>query len=236
MNVIERQRAILELLKTKEFLTVEELVDCIGASKATIRRDLKQLELEQGSLKRFRGGAALDTRFNEDSAFRLDEKLLEFRDEKRIIGEKAAALISDGDFLFLDSGSTVHFMIDYITAKDISVVTNGIENVIKLLEKGIQTYILEGYVQPGSKSVQGHDTVSKIHKLNFDKAFLGTRGIDTQIGFSTTNSYDGLLKAAAIQQARKTYVLGDSSKFGIRKFYTFAGFDEVELVTDRRML
>ncbi|MDN2639834.1 DeoR/GlpR family DNA-binding transcription regulator [Enterococcus avium] len=233
MNVIERKKRILELLENNEYLSVEELVEKIGASKATIRRDIRFLDEKEHLVTRFRGGVTLnETPRKEDPAFIIEERMVQNRDSKIEIGKMAAELIEDGDSIFIDAGSTTYHMIEFITAKDIKVVTNGILNILPLIDKGIETYILDGYVKMKSKSVQGTDAVSKIDKFNFDKAFLGTRGVDKEKGYTSTDSYDGLLKSATINRADKTYVLADESKLDVKEFYTFAKYDEVTLVTN----
>ena len=153
-------------------------------------------------------------------------------EDKIIIAKKAASLIQDNDVIFIDSGSTCFYMIDYIKAKEITVVTNGIMHIQKLMAKGINTYILGGYAKPEKNLIMGEDMVNKISVMNFDKAFLGTMGIDARSGFTTMMLEDGEVKKAVIKSSDKCYILADKSKFNVRKFYTYGDFTEATIITN----
>ena len=84
--------------------------------------------------------------------------------------------------IFIDSGSTCYYVIDFIKAENITVVTNGIAHIQKLMAKGINTYILGGYAKPDQNLIIGEDTEKKVSNMNFDVAFLGTMGIDKEAG------------------------------------------------------
>src|SRR5512135_3915950 len=53
---IERRMEIVKIINMHKSVTVAEIVDWIGASPATVRRDLSWLD-EQGLIKRTHGGA-----------------------------------------------------------------------------------------------------------------------------------------------------------------------------------
>lgn len=234
MILIDRWIEISEYLKEKKYASVEELMEKFQLSRSTLRRTLIAME-EKNLLKRVRGGAEIIEDTN--SVISLDfQSIFNTKKEEKIkIAEKAAQLIEDNDVIFIDSGSTCFYMIDYIEAKDITVVTNGIMHIQKLMSKGINTYILGGYAKPEQNLIMGEDIVKKISVMNFDKAFLGTMGIDARSGFTTMMLEDGEVKKAVIKSSDLCYILADTSKFNVRKFYTYGDFSQATIITDSKV-
>ena len=232
MVLIDRWIEILEYLKVKKFATVEEMMEKFKISRSTLRRDLIAME-DRGHIKRTRGGAELVEKIKDNTEWvNLAEIFKDKKKEKNKIAKKASELIKDNDVIFIDSGSTCYYMIDYITAKNITVVTNGILHIQKLMAKGINTYILGGYAKPDQNLIIGEDIVSKIKVMNFDIAFLGTMGIDSKSGFTTELLNDGEVKRAVINSSDRCFVLADTSKFNVRRFYTYGEFQEATVITD----
>ena len=232
MVLIDRWIEILEYLKVKKFATVEEMMEKFKISRSTLRRDLIAME-DRGHIKRTRGGAELVEKIKDNTEWvNLAEIFKDKKKEKNKIAKKASELIKDNDVIFIDSGSICYYMIDYITAKNITVVTNGILHIQKLMAKGINTYILGGYAKPDQNLIIGEDIVSKIKVMNFDIAFLGTMGIDSKSGFTTELLNDGEVKRAVINSSDRCFVLADTSKFNVRRFYTYGEFQEATVITD----
>lgn len=235
MAMSDRWVAIMSYLKEHEEVTVEELMEAFNASRSTVRRDLIAME-KQGLLQRTRGGAKLFMKQTMGSyGYTLDGLLEAHKAEKELIAKKAASLVQEGDIIFLDSGTTCYYIIDYITAKDVTVVTNGIMHINKLMSRGIRTYILNGYAVPENNLIIAEDTYEKVERMNFSIAFIGSMGIHASGGYTTTTSIDGKLKAAVIKAAEKCYVVADHSKMNKRQFYTYGYFDEAPLITDQEI-
>lgn len=234
MVLVDRWIEISEYLKGKKYASVDELMEKFQLSRSTVRRTLIAME-EKNLLKRVRGGAEIVE--NEEEALPTDfiEVFNEKKEEKIKIAQKAAALIEDNDVIFIDSGSTCYYMIDSIKAKNITVVTNGIVHIQKLMSMGINTYILGGYAKPEKNLIIGEDIVKKISSMNFDKVFLGTMGIDSRSGFTTMMLEDGEVKKAVIKSSDLCYILADTSKFNVRKFYTYGDFSQATIITDSKV-
>lgn len=234
MVLIDRWIEISEFVKEKKYASIDEIMEKFQLSRSTVRRTLIDME-EKKLLKRIRGGAEAIEEVETILPIDFQEVFNENKEEKIIIAKKAASLIQDNDVIFIDSGSTCFYMIDYIKAKDITVVTNGIMHIQKLMSKGINTYILGGYAKPEKNLIMGEDMVKKINVMNFDKAFLGTMGIDARSGFTTMMLEDGEVKKAVIKSSDKCYVLADKSKFNVRKFYTYGDFTEATIITNEEI-
>lgn len=233
MIMLDRWTKILEHVKKNKFSTVQELMDTFNISMSTVRRDLVAMD-ERNLIKRTRGGAeAIYGKSLNDSV--TSSMLIKNKEEKIKIAKKAATLINDNDFIFIDSGTTCYYIIDFIVAKNITVVTNGIMQIQKLMEKGIETYILGGYARPESNLIVGEDMEKKVSIMNFNVAFLGTLGIDSCGGFKAHALFDANFKKTVLKAAENTYVLADKSKFNVRKFYTYADIPEATVITDSKV-
>lgn len=205
----KRQNLILQELKKKDFLSLQELIDRTGCSASTVRRDLSKLQ-QLGRLQRVHGGATLNTHRNQEPI--LSEKLSTNLKEKREIGRKAAQLIEDNDCIFMDAGSSTIEMIPFIKAKDIIVVTNGLSHVEKLLHQGIKTLMIGGEVKATTFATVGASALEVLRHYCFDKAFLGMNGLDLNHGLTTPDEKEALIKERAIHQATISYILLDHSK------------------------
>ena len=234
MILVDRWIDISEYLKEKKYVSMEELMQKFQLSRSTVRRTLIAME-ERNLLKRVRGGAEVIE--DEVPLTIVDcENIFNTNKEAKIkIAKKAAQLIEDNDVIFIDYGSTCFYMIDHIESKGITVVTNGIVHIQKLMSKGINTYILGGYAKPEKNLIMGEDIINKIRVMNFDKVFLGTMGIDARSGFTTMMLEDGEVKKAVIKSSAKCYILADKSKFNVRRFYTYGEFNEATIITDSKI-
>lgn len=229
MIMLDRWSNIFDYIKQRKFVTIKEIMDNFNISLSTARRDLIAME-EKKLIKRTRGGAEA-LHIEAEALGTVEGALMENSEEKKKIARKAASLIKDEDFIFIDSGTTCYYIIDYITAKNVTVVTNGILQIQKLMEKGIKTYVLGGYAQPENNLIIGEDMEKKVSMMNFNIAFLGTLGVDPVGGFKAYALFDANFKSKVMKAAEKTYVLADKSKFNIRKFYTYASIEEATVIT-----
>lgn len=228
----ERYRLITEAVEKNQAVTVEQLVNEIGASAATIRRDLTALD-ELGKVKRIRGGAAAVEQEFLTSEDDVDTKYEKNVAEKKAIAEYAASTIQNDDFIYIDAGTTTEFLIDYI---DISVsavfVTNGIVHAKKLISKGFKTYMAGGLIRAKTEAVVGSEAVESIKKFNFTKSFIGANGIHPFHGFTTVDTDEAMLKKEAVNHSYVSYVLTDHTKFGKVTAVTFAPLEKACIVTD----
>ncbi len=204
-------------------------MELTNSSESTIRRDLSQLE-EQKFLKRIHGGAQkLQGKLQEPSMIEKSSKNLH---EKRLIAKYAAGLVEDGDCIYLDAGSTIFEIIEWLNAKDIVVVTNGLMHIPPLMNKGIATYLTGGFVKPKTNAFIGRGALASLDLYRFDKCFLGVNGIHPQFGFTTPDQEEAMVKQKAMTLSRESYVLADSSKFSEIAFAKIADIHEASIITN----
>lgn len=225
----ERYHAILDLLMQQQAVTVAELTEQLGASESTIRRDLTALH-RQGRLLKVHGGAtALSSYLSEDSDMQVKRDLNS--DEKRAIAAYAASLITDGDVVFLDAGSTTRLVASYLQPSNAFFVTNGLEHARLLVRAGFHAVMLGGEVKPATEAVVGSTVVEALKQFNFTKGFFGVNGISVKAGYTTPEWHEAAVKTQAMRNCRNCYVLADSSKFGTVATMSFAPLSDAFIIT-----
>ncbi len=225
----ERHSIIMKLLESKGIIRIQELVDILNTSESTVRRDLSYLEKKK-LLKRIHGGASLLKQKRDEPS--MLEKATKNLSAKKQIASYAASLIQDGDCIFLDAGTTTLQMIENITAKDITIVTNGIPHLEPLMEKGLTTYAVGGYVKPKTKAAVGVVAVEALKNYRFDKAFLGVNAIHLDYGYTTPDPEEAAVKRIAMDLGQKVYVLADNSKFNEVTFAKIGPLEEATIITN----
>ena len=229
MILEKRLEIILDTLKKEEAVSNKILTDKLGVSESTLRRDLSYLQ-DMGKITRVHGGAVLNNVAASEMNF-SDNQRIKIK-EKSIIGQKAVSLIRDAKFIYLDAGSTCHELIDFLSqGEDITVVTNGLMHVDKLIGKEIPTILLEGIVKPSTKVTTGVKALESISRYNFDLAFIGANGYDKK-AYYTADVNEAMVKFKAIENSTRAYVLADSSKKNIKYFATIVSRDEIKLITE----
>lgn len=226
----ERYALILQRLQERGVVKLQELIELLDASESTVRRDLADLEGRR-LVKRIHGGAALPASRSTEPG--MSEKTFKNVQEKEKIARLAAAELKGGECVYVDAGTTTLAMIAHIEAPDITVVTNGLSHVEALVSKQIRSYLLGGMMKSHTKAVIGSIALQNLDNFRFDKCFLGTNGIDPEMGYTTPDPEEALIKRRAHQLSGRTYVLADSAKFGEVSFAKLFGVEEATIVTDR---
>ena len=228
----ERHSIILNAVNSGKSVKLGELCELLDASESTIRRDLNALA-EKGLLVKVHGGAIS---INDSFIFveqNIEEKSKLFNEEKKAIARFAASLIDDGDFVFIDAGTTTEKMIDFIPDKNVTFVTNAFIHAKKLALRGFKVFIPAGEIKLATEAVVGAECVNCLQSYNFTKSFIGANGISLSKGISTPDRNEASVKAAVIKNSRTVYILADHSKFEQVTSVTFAKLGRVKIITDK---
>ncbi len=232
---IARKDKILLFLQTNQTATVKELSDLCDVSEVTIRQDLDRLE-EEGLLVRTRGGAALSDRANRELTFSTRDRLN--ADAKRRIGERAASLIVSGDSLIIDASTTALYVVRALLKRsdltDLTLITNGINTALELVNRpDITTILTGGMLRMTAISLTGSIAWDVLSKLNASKGFFGTRGISVDAGLTDVNMLEANVKKAMIERCQEVIAVADSSKFGEVSLVSYAPIERVnKWITD----
>ena len=134
--------------------------------------------------------------------------------------------------MFIDSGTTTSRLIDFIENNQATYVTNGIVHARKLVQKGLNAYLIGGKVKAATEAVVGAEGIANLKNFNFSKAFMGTNGIDVAAGFTTPDIEEAMMKEAAVKTAYMAFVLADHSKFRRVFSVTFSQLKTCCIITD----
>lgn len=226
----DRHELILDYLNRQGSSSIKELSQVVGTSESTIRRDLTILE-KNGLLTKVYGGAtALERRIRTEEPDMFKKHNLH-SEEKERIGRYAAGLVKQGDFVFIDAGTTTEAVIRYLTEKDAIYMTNGLFQAQLLVGRGFTTYVVGGLVRSITEAIVGEEATHQIHDCNFSIGFFGTNGITLDNGFTTPNIVEASFKKAALKRTLNPYILADPSKFGCVYPKTFGNIDEAQIIT-----
>ncbi|WP_099156584.1 DeoR/GlpR family DNA-binding transcription regulator [Virgibacillus ndiopensis] len=228
MLTTERHEIILQLLKEKQTITLQDIIETTSASESTIRRDLTELE-KQHKLERIHGGATLTERKLQE--FSITEKSTKNLQEKIKIANYASSIVQDGDCIYLDAGTTTLQIIPYLQDKDVVVVTNGLTHLDSLIERGITTYLTGGLIKPKTSALIGQQAVQSLQNYRFDKCFLGVNGYHIDYGYTTPDPEEAHMKQIASSLAKEVYVLADSTKHNKISFAKINDLQEAQLIT-----
>lgn len=211
---------VLEYIKTNGEMTTGEGIRLLGVSESTIRRIFIKLQKE-GEADRIFGGIKA---VSEEGRYRYKEIAVQNVAEKKEIGTAASRLVRDGEFLYLDSGTTTLEMSRALSKRlkkqevnNLTVITNSVKNV-DILAPFCDVILVGGKYSKDRKDVSGNLSESFLAQFRLDKSFLGTDGFTFSEGFTSTSVNVSLLSRKASAQAEKTYVLMDSSKIGKHSF------------------
>lgn len=216
MYTIERKEEIINFLERDGKVDVAMLSQHFGASKETIRRDLRDLE-QDGLLRRTHGGAVLAEPNKETNEYPLLVRGMQRNEEKNLICRRAAQFIQDGDTIFIDNSSTTINLIKYIN-KDIrvTVLTNSIQVLLesaKVANNNILVISLGGIFRPNNFSTYGSISVESGKSFYPSKAFLSCNGISQTKMLTDTSVYEVETKRSMIEQSSQTFILADYTKF-----------------------
>ena len=209
---------------------MKDLVDLLNASEMTVRRDLAQLAAS-GLLIRTRGGAmraGADVR-----PFQFANKTALNAHRKEYIAGLAANEILDGDVIFMDCGSTVFRLCDFVRNKPITVITNSLPIVGALLGSEVKINLVGGEIDHQRQAVHGRMAEQHISHYRANRAFIGVGGISLANGLTANSEAEASTAIAMATCADRVYLLADSSKLEQDSYLQFAPLSLFDvLITD----
>jgi DeoR/GlpR family transcriptional regulator of sugar metabolism len=207
-TINERQIAILNRVASSPKINVLELSEEFSVSQVTIRQDLKVLE-HTGMLKRFHGGAMPVS--DDDIMRRLSFNY----DVKSGIAREAASLVSNGETVLIESGSTNALLARELAKKnDVTIITNStfISRYVRSMNN-LKIILIGGDYQNESEVLVGPLTRICLKEFHVDKVFVGVDGFSPNTGFTCINLMRAEVARAMADRANKVIVVTDSSKF-----------------------
>ncbi|MDB5142381.1 MAG: DeoR/GlpR transcriptional regulator [Mucilaginibacter sp.] len=226
MNFQRRKQIILEKLNIDGEVDIKKIALELDTSEITIRRDLNQLAAD-GLLYRTHGGAMkVDPLQVPHDFINKAAKNVEAKDK---ICRAAASQINHGDIIFMDCGSTVFRLCQFIRGKKIKVITNSIPVVYELQNSLVSLNIIGGEFNAERQAVHGKIADEHIARYKATKAFLGVDGISRNGLFANSELEADITQAFAAHSA-KTYLLCDDSKIGKESYLKFGELSMINAI------
>ena len=226
-----RRLRIAEYVRQHEsgIVTIAELSQFLAVSDMTIRRDLALLE-HQSILRRVHGGAVAIQQANGEKSFKY--RTTRADPQKQIIGWLAAQLVSDGDRIILDAGTTTLQVAYNLTCKErLTVITNNIPVANELAQcADIVVILLGGIVKHNESCTVGNMVRQSLSLLSADKYFLSATNFSIRMGAMETDMAETEVKQAMLRSANETILVADSSKFDISALIQVAPLKQINRI------
>ncbi len=229
---VERLDAIRGYLYAHGFSTVQALAEAVGASLATIRRDLHVLERE-GAIDRVHGGARIAEGSSVEVAFQ--ERAKRHLSAKRAIASAAYKLLVPHASIFLDAGTTVLQLARLIRLNPmpLRIFTNGLAVAQEFLNvPNLTVAVLGGQLRSENASLVGPEAEAMLESLWFDQLFLGVSAIADDGALYSVDSAEANLNRRMLSRSAVSYILTDASKFGTTATYRVAPLSRTRIITD----
>lgn len=233
MLASQRQEAILAAIRRHGAARVADLVESLGVSDMTVRRDIGELA-RRGLVLRVHGGAVDARRAADEPGFRAKAEL--FSPEKAAIAAAAVEEISPGGAVALSAGTTTHLVARLIAEtpalRPLTVVTNSLPaaEVLHQAADPDLSVVLIGGTRTPSDALVGPVATHALETLRVDVLFLGVHGIDLRAGLTTPNLLEAETDRALVAAAGRTVVVADHSKWGVVGLARIVGLADVDLV------
>lgn len=222
-NYIEQQKSV----------SLDALCEKFKVSKNTIRRDIEEL-VKRGTVRKVYGGVTSRIANADAKLLPYEQRHTVLSQEKDDISRVAASFVSDGDVIYIDTGTTCLNMVDYLTETTCTVITNSLQILIKAVSHtNLQVISLPGTLNRITLSFVGTDLPEYLKTFNITKAFMASTGVTIENGLTNASMDEYSAKKAVIQNSNTRFLLTDHTKFGKIALMTYCSLSEIQhLITD----
>lgn len=230
----ERRQRIVEMVNERSKVLVSDLAALFDVTTATIRGDLRVLE-DEGLLERTHGGA-ISIQREDPISTTMKTRLSMHRSQKQKIARAAAKLVSDGDFLLVDSGTTAQMFVRMLADKqNLTILTNDVvlAHIAETELPGSSVIMAGGLLRNEYNCTEGSEAISMLRRYFAPRLFFSTDAFTTEKGFSTFRMEQADIKRTMMEQSEEHILLADSSKLTVNAPIKFADVKDVHvLITD----
>jgi len=235
MLIEERRQHLLARIQRGGRGLVGELSEQLGISRITIRKDLEYLQAK-GLIQRTHGGAlAIESGALFDPSLLEKEKL--HHKEKLRIAAAAIKLVSEGQCVILDSGTTTTAIARALRQfRRLTVITNAVNIAAELTNTDFEVILTGGALRKNSFSLVGPLAEDVLRDMHADVFFLGVDGFDVQTGVTTPNVLESRVNRAMARAAKTVVAVCDSTKFGRHSLALIVPTADIDVVvTDAKL-
>ena len=233
----ERRNAMNQMIQERGEVRMSDLeIRFPDVSAMTLRRDLESLERE-GLIVRTRGGAKSIAHLSVIKEAAYPQRQVENTAAKQAIAAKAVTLVSNGQSIYIDSGTTCTLFAQSLPDANLFILTPAPITAIELSKKpSFKINLTGGHLNRETMTLTGFNAQEHVRGLNIDIAFIGTGAFNLANGFTCGDYYEAELKKLIIRKAQRVVMLMDNSKINYSMPYTFARLNQIHvLITDGQL-
>lgn len=232
-DIDNRRKKIIELLNKEGKIKVIGLSRLFGISEVTIRNDLSALE-EEGLLERIHGGAV--STYKSYYNMSLSDRMKTNEEEKRAIAADCASLITNGDTIMINSGTTTLFVVQELKhIKNLTLVTNSLAIALEAGHFGnMQVILLGGNYNDQYQFTYGDDTVNQLKRYKADKLILAADGVSAEEGVTTYHHLEAEVNRQMLDRVNKTIVVADYTKISRTSFAYINSIGSVDILVTNK--
>ncbi|MEI0594608.1 DeoR/GlpR family DNA-binding transcription regulator [Brachyspira pilosicoli] len=223
---------IKKFIYNNKIVTLDQICNEFKISKSTIRRDIQDLLLSDKRFKKIYGGIKFDSK---NSPIPFNERKITNADNKILIAKRAAELVEDNDIIFIDFGTTVLNIVDYLKhINNLTVITNNLEVIYKSINyENMNIISFSGTLDRKNLSFLGASSANILKTFNISKCFMSTTGLSVTNGVTDLSVLESEIKSMAVIKSKMVVLLADKSKFNCISLQTYCNLNEIhKLITD----
>lgn len=230
MLIPQRQSRLQELLARRGMSDLDSLASALKVSLSTVRRDIESLE-QRGLVKRTHGGAIwVGDRDSPSRQYAFDQRLNHRLQAKQGIAQAARGLVSGGETILIDGGTTTYHLAHELLGQDLQIVTNSLPIAqLFINDENVELVLIGGVLYPRYGVLLGPMTEQLLSNMHARTLFLSVAGLHD----SALYNQNLLLVQAEqkmMQQAQQVVLLLDSSKFGQSALARLCTLDAIHVV------
>lgn len=233
MNAIEKYNRLEQIknliFKNKRLMT-DDVVEALKVSYPTARRYIQTLILNDDSFSKIRNGIMLKT-YSTKTEHLFSEKIHIRIEQKKAIAKKCTSLISDGESLLIDSGTTCYFLAKYLYQSDLKIITTDLKTSMELSNnKNISVYTIGGQIRYGYYSIGGSIARDNLLLFNVETAVMSADAIDINKGITNTEMFEVSVKKEIRKCSKRIILLADSTKFNTQTFHFIMPITDIDII------
>jgi DeoR family transcriptional regulator, glycerol-3-phosphate regulon repressor len=233
MTLNPRQRRLLDVVRQRVTMSVEDLAQQLDVTPQTVRRDVKRME-EARLLARYHGGVGIPS--SVENIDYSQRQVMNIEAKRRIAGA-VAKQVPSGCSLLINIGTTTEEVARALVHHEgLHVVTNNL-NVAAILSDNskCEVIIAGGVVRGRDKGIVGEATIDFIRQFKVDIGIIGISSIEADGTLRDFDPREVKVAQAIIEQSREVWLVADHDKFGRQALVRMAHASQIDMLfTDAR--
>ena len=232
-----RREKMLDVIRRSPVTTINELAEFFSVSAETVRKDIEYLD-EQDLIIRIHGGVAPKVSTGNEKSY--DIRYAENLEKKKAIAEAACNMITPGDSVIIESGTTMQELTKVLTGRPellqtLTVITMSFRVVEILKDSNFEkVFFLGGWIRKDDYMSYGHHTIELLKDFHADKAFISCAGLNTKLEVTDYFDEEVMLRRQILKSCDKSILLADSSKMNKTTILSVCSAKDIyRLITDR---